>query len=112
MTKKYSDRKNFEIAGIINTNIYTSTLEICGDREDNGTKKIESQLLGISEIIAARYHSKCGSSFENPLPLKSSRVRPKLTDNLVEFESICSILEDEMKLFTLSENNMKTFICY
>ena len=103
MTKKYSDRKNFEIAGIINTNIYTSTLEICGDREDNGTKKIESQLLGISKIIAARYHSKCGSSFENPLPLKSSRVRPKSTDKLVEFESICSILEDEMELFTLSD---------
>ena len=103
MTKKYSDRKNFEIAGIINTNIYTSTLEICGDREDNGTKKIESQLLGISKIIAARYHSKCGSSFENPFPLKSSRVRPKSTDKLVEFESICSILEDEMELFTLSE---------
>ena len=103
MTKKYSDRKNFEIAGIINTNIYTSTLEICGDREDNGTKKIESQLLGISEIIAARYHSKCGSSFENPLPLKSSRVRPKSTDKLVEFESICSILEDKMDFFTLRE---------
>ena len=68
--KKHSDRKNFEIASIINTKIYTNTLEICSDSEDSGAKKIENRLIGISEIVAAeaRYHSACGSSFENQIP--------------------------------------------
>ena len=68
--KKHSDRKNFEIASIINTKIYTNTLEICRDSEDSGAKKIENRLIGISEIVAAeaRYHSACGSSFENQIP--------------------------------------------
>ena len=51
--KKHSDRKNFEISIIIKTKIYTSTLEFCREREDNGAKKIECRLLGISEIVAA-----------------------------------------------------------
>ena len=59
--KKHSDRKNFEIASIINTNIYTSTLEICRDRDNSGSKNIESRLLGKSDFVAvkARYHSAC-----------------------------------------------------
>ena len=51
--KKHSDRKNFEISIITNTKIYKSTLEFCREREDSGAKKIESRLLGISEIVAA-----------------------------------------------------------
>ena len=69
--KKHSDRNNFEIASIINTKIYTSTLEICTDREDNGSKPSESRLLGINDFAAAeewRYHSVCSSSFENLIP--------------------------------------------
>ena len=40
--KKHSDRKNFEIASLIKSKIYTSTLETYKDREDNGAKNNES----------------------------------------------------------------------
>ena len=107
--KKHADRKNFEIVSTINTKIYTSTLEICRGREDNYAKNIERRLLGISDFVAAeaRYHSACRSSFENPLPKKSSKGRPISTDKIAAFESMCSILEDEMELFTLSEFQAK-----
>ena len=107
--KKHADRKNFEIVSTINTKIYTSTLEICRGREKNYGKNIEWWLLGISDFVAAeaRYHSACRSSFENPLPKKSSKGRPISTDKIAAFESMCSILEDEMELFTLSEFQVK-----
>ena len=72
--KKHADRKNFEIVSTTNTEIYTSTLEICRGREDNYAKNIERRLLGISDFVTAeaRYHPACRSSFENPLPKKSS----------------------------------------
>ena len=103
--KKHADRKNLELVSTINTKIYTSTLEICKGREDNYTKNIKRLLLGISDFVAAeaRYHSACRSSFENPLLKKSSKGRPISTDKIAAFESMCSILEDEMELLTLSE---------
>ena len=72
-------------------------------------KTIERRLLGISDFVAAeaRYHSACRSSFENPLPKKSSKGRPISTDKIAAFESMCSILEDEMELFTLREFQAK-----
>ena len=108
-TKKHADKKNFEIVCTINTKIDTSTLEICRGREDNYAKNIERQLLGISDFVAAetRYHSACRSSFENPLLKKSSKGCPILTDKIAPFESMCSSLEDEMELFTLSEFQAK-----
>ena len=102
--KKHADRKNFEIVSTINTKIYTSTLEICRGREDNYFKNIERRLLGISDFVA---HSACRPSFENPLPKKSSKGRPLTTDKIAALESMCSILEDEMELFTLSEFQAK-----
>ena len=73
---------------------------------------MESRLLGISDFVTAepRYHSACRLSFENPLPLKSPRGHPILTDKIAAFESMCSMLEDEMKLFMLSE--LQTMIEY
>ena len=57
-------KKHSEIASIMDTKIYTFTLEICRYREGNCTKSIESQLLGIGNFAAgeSRYHSACGSS--------------------------------------------------
>ena len=40
-------------------------------------------------------------------PKKSSKGRPISTYKIAAFESICSILEDEMELFTLSEFQAK-----
>ena len=102
-------KKNFDIVSTVNTKIYTSTLEICKGREDNHAKSTARRLLGISDFVAAeaRYHSACRSSFENPLPKKSSKGRPISTDKIAAFESMCSILEDEMELFTLSEFQAK-----
>ena len=95
---------------MINTKIYTSSLEICRGREVNYAKNIERRLLGISGFVAteARYNSACRSSFENPLPRKSSKGFPILADKIAAFQSICSIVEDEMVLFTLSEFQAKT----
>ena len=103
--KKHADRKKFVIVSKINTKIYTSTLEICRGREDNYAKNTERWLFGISDFVAgeARYHSACRSSFENPRPKKSSKDCPISIDKIAVFESMCSILEDEMELFTLSE---------
>ena len=103
--RKYSDSKNFETASTINTNIYTSTLKTCRDREGNCAKKTERRLLGISDIVTpeARYHSACRSSFENPLSKKSSRGRPISTDKIAAFESMSGILEYQIEHFTLSE---------
>ena len=113
-------KKNFDIVSTVNTKIYTSTLEICKGREDNHAKSTARRLLGISDFVAAeaRYHSACRSSFENPLPKKSSKGRPISTDKIAAFESMCSILEDEMELLMVSEfqakmeSSMKTFIQY
>ena len=68
--KKHSDRKNFEIASIMNTKICTSSLEICRNREDSGDKNIGSRLLGISSFVVeeTRYHTAYRSSFENLFP--------------------------------------------
>ena len=55
--KKHTDRKHFETVSTINTKIYTSTREICRDREENYAKNIERQLLGISDFVAAEAHS-------------------------------------------------------
>ena len=49
----------------------------------------------------ARYYSACRLSFENSLLKKSLRGRPISTDKIAAFESMCSILEDEIELFTL-----------
>ena len=107
--KKHADRKNFEIASTISTKIYLSTLEICRGREDSYVKNIERRLLGISDfvVVEAKYHSACRSSFENALSKKSSKGRPISADKIAAFESTCSILEDEMELFTLNEFQAK-----
>ena len=59
-------------------------------------------MLGISDFGAAeaRYHSLCRSSFENPLPKKSSKGSPISTNKIGTFESMCSIMKYEMELFT------------
>ena len=57
--------------------------------------------------VEARYYSACRSSFENTRPKKSSKGRSISTDKIAAFESMCSILEDEMELFTLSEFQAK-----
>lgn len=102
--KKHSYRKKIFSTRI--TNIYTSTLEICWDREEeNYSKNNIKLLLGISDFGApeARYHSIYRLNFENPLPEKSSKGRPISANKIAAFKSMCSIMKDEMKFFTLSE---------
>ena len=63
LTKNILKEKNLK--SIINTKIYKNTLEICRDRDKNGSKNIESRLPRISYFVAAeaRYYS--ASSLQN-----------------------------------------------
>ena len=45
MTKKYFDRKKFEITSIINTKIYTSALENCESRNAIVPKRLTVDCL-------------------------------------------------------------------
>ena len=65
---KHLDRSNVQEVRTKDTKIYFKTLELCKSREDDIAKAIQKRLMGISDLVAeeAKYHTSCGSSFENP----------------------------------------------
>ena len=106
---KHPDRNKFEVVATKDTKIYSKTLEICKKRVDPLAKSIERRLMSVNDFVAAeaRYHKKCRSNFENPVPAYSSKGRPPCDKKLAAFEEVCTIFENEMDLWTLTEFHSK-----
>ena len=87
------------------TSIYTKTLEICKNRDDDIAKKIEKQLLSVNDLVAAeaRYHTSCRFKFEKSISVNVAIGRPIESLKQKNFEKVCEIMENDMELFTVNE---------
>ena len=87
------------------TGIYKTTVELCKVRYDQMAKNISVRLLSLNDLVhaEARYHTKCRSSFENPVPQNATPGRPVSSEKLRCFEKACAKLEEDTELYTITE---------
>lgn len=102
--EKHPNRDIFEKVGTRDPKTQIKTLELCESRDHSYDKTSKRRLLNVSDLVVmeARHQSPCRPSFEKPLPSYLSRgLSLSVKENKV-FGSIHDILEEEMKLQTLS----------
>ena len=102
---KHPDRNKFEYVRTKDTGIYKKTLEICENRNDETSRKIERHLLSVNDLIAAeaRYHVSCRLKFEKPSPKNVATGRPIESVKQEHFDKACLIMERDMELYTVNE---------
>ena len=102
---KHPDRNRFEMVRTKDTGIYKTTVELCKVRDDQMAKNISVRLLSLNDLVhaEARYHTKCRSSFENPVPQNATPGRPVSSEKLRCFEKACAKLEEDTELYTITE---------
>lgn len=102
---KHPDRHTFEMVRTKDTATYHTTVELCKVREDSMSQNMLVRLLSINDLVhaEARYHTKCRSSFENPVPQKSTPGRPVSSEKVRCFDEACLKLEEESELYTVPE---------
>ncbi|XP_047133401.1 uncharacterized protein LOC124811573 [Hydra vulgaris] len=107
--RKNPNRNKFEEVRTKKAAIYSSTIEICRNREDQLAKTIEARLISVNDLVAAegRYHVSCRASFENPLLKYLTSGRPTCSNKMTSFNTICELLERDIELYTLSEFHLK-----
>lgn len=82
-------------------------LVVCSSRSDRIAKSLERKLLDIenSDLVAveARYHFQCRKDFKPKLPEETTPGRPINKDRQFYFDEVCTWLESEAEIYTLSE---------
>ena len=80
-------------------------LKICNARNDAFSRNVEMKLLDCIDLVAAeaRYHHHCRSEFK-PRPSPSATPgRPLNQERMRNFDMVCSWLESEVEIHTLSD---------
>ena len=82
-------------------------LAICSSRSDQIAANLERRLLDLdnTDLVAveARYHFQCRKDFKPKLPKQTTPGRPIDKDKQFYVEELCSWLESEAEIHTLSE---------
>ena len=92
-------------------------LAICSSRSDQIAASLERRLLDLdnTDLVAVeeRYHFQCRKDFKPKLPEETTPGRPIDKDRQFYFEEVCSWLESEAEIHTLSEiyNQMAEIAC-
>ena len=92
-------------------------LAICSSRSDQIAASLERRLLDLdnTDLVAveARYHFQCRKDLKPKLPEETTPGRPIDKDRQFYFEEVCSWLESEAEIHTLSEiyNQMAEIAC-
>ena len=87
--------------------MHENLLAICSSRSDQIAANLERRLLDLDNTdfvaVEARYHFQCRKDFKPKLPKETTPGQPIDTDRQFYFEELCSWLESETEIHTLSE---------
>ena len=80
-------------------------LSICSTRNDEIAENVKRKLLDCYDLVTAeaRYHLHCRREFKPHKPASATPGRPTNQERIDHFNNVCSWLESEAEIHTLTE---------
>ena len=101
--RNHPDRTDWRHVQVLS--VRETLLSICSSRNDQLAENVKRRLLDCIDLVAAeaRYHFHCRCEFKRNIPASSTPGRPSDQDRMVYFNAVCTWLESEAEIHTVTE---------